>query len=151
MSASRTKEVVQVNGMAKPKGVWSVATVANPGRLIFVSGLLAKDEQGSIVGVGNISAQTEKVIENLRQALEAADATLDDVVRVDVYIRDMSHFAEIHAVRRRHFPVDPPASTMVEVSRFTDPSALIEMTAIASVPARQPDFASTTARTGKVA
>ena len=125
------KQIVPVEGMAKPKGVWSVATIANPGSLIFVSGLLAKDANGEIVGVGDISAQTEKVLENLKTALTAAGASLADVVRVDVYIRDMAHFPEIHAVRRRYFPQDPPASTMVEVSRLTDERALIEITAIA--------------------
>lgn len=127
----KAKEIVPVEGMAKPKGVWSVATIANPGSLIFVSGLLAKDESGEIVGVGDVSAQTEKVLENLKTALAAAGATMSDIVRVDVYIRDMGHFPQIHAVRRRYFPQDPPASTMVEVSRLTDERALIEITAIA--------------------
>ncbi|HVL56991.1 MAG TPA: RidA family protein, partial [Burkholderiaceae bacterium] len=119
---------------AKPKGVWSVATIANPGRLVFVSGLLAKNAQGELVGVGDIAAQTEQVLRNLEQAMACAGGTLDDIVRVDVYIRDMSQFEAIHAVRRRYFKTDPPASTMVEVSRLTDERALIEITAIAVLP-----------------
>ena len=129
-----SKEIVAVDNMAAPRGVWSVATVARPGRLVFVSGLLSKDAAGEVVGVGDIGAQTEQVLKNLARALEAAGGTLNDVVRVDVYIRDMSHFAQIHAVRRRYFPKDPPASTMVEVSRLTDERCLIEITAIAVLP-----------------
>ena len=129
----RAKDVVPVEGLAKPTGVWSVVTAASPGRMIFVSGLLAKNAAGELVGVGDMAAQTEQVIANLKQALSAANATLDDVVRVDVYTRDMTKFSEIHAVRRKHFPKDPPASTMVEVSRLTDDRALIEITAIAVV------------------
>ncbi|HEX4928643.1 MAG TPA: RidA family protein [Burkholderiales bacterium] len=123
-----------VENMAKPGGVWSVATVARPGRLVFVSGLLSKNADGEVVGVGDITMQTEQVLKNLTQALKAAGGTLDDVVRVDVYIRNMSDFAAIHAVRRRFFPQDPPSSTMVEVSRLTDERCLIEITAIAALP-----------------
>lgn len=128
------KTVVPVAGLPEPKGVWSTVTVAHPGKLVFVSGLLAKDEGGRIVGAGDISAQTEKVCQNLRQALACAGATLDDIVRVDVYCKDISSFKEIHAVRARYFPKDPPASTMVQVTEFTDSQALIEINAIAVLP-----------------
>jgi reactive intermediate/imine deaminase len=130
---TRAKQVVPVEGLPKPTGVWSVVTAATPGKMIFVSGLLAKNAAGELVGVGDMAAQTEQVIANLKQALASAGAALDDVVRVDVYTRDMSKFSEIHAVRRKHFPSEPPASTMVEVSRLTDERALIEITAIAVV------------------
>lgn len=130
----RAKTIVPVHGLPKPTGVWSMVTTAAPGRMIFVSGLLAKNAAGELVGVGDMAAQTEQVIQNLKQALSSAGATLEDVVRVDVYTRDMSKFSEIHAVRRNHFVQDPPASTMVEVSRLTDERALIEITAIAVVP-----------------
>ena len=129
----RAKQVVPVAGLSKPTGVWSVVTAATPGKMIFVSGLLAKNAAGELIGVGDMAAQTEQVIANLKQALASAGAELDDVVRVDVYTRDMSKFNEIHAVRRKHFPSEPPASTMVEVSRLTDERALIEITAIAVV------------------
>lgn len=134
MTSHAAKDIVPVENMAKPGGVWSVATVARPGRLVFVSGLLSKDANGEIVGVGDVGAQTEQVLKNLVQALKAAGGTLDDVVRVDVYIRDMSHFPQIHAVRRKYFPKDPPSSTMVEVSCLTDDRCLIEITAIAVLP-----------------
>ena len=128
---TKPKSVVPVTGLSKPSGVWSTVTVAAPGRLVFVSGLLAKDENGQIVGPGDITAQTEQVCQNLKQALSCAGATLDDIVRVDVYCKDISKFKEIHAVRARHFPKDPPASTMVQVTEFTDSKALIEINAIA--------------------
>lgn len=134
MTDRSVREIVNVEGMAKPRGVWSVATIAQPGALIFVSGLLSKNENGEVVGIGDVAVQTEQVLKNLEKALSSAGAALADVVRVDVYIRDMSHFEEIHAVRRRYFPKDPPASTMVEVSRLTDDRCLIEITAIAVKP-----------------
>ena len=129
------KEVVPVEGLAKPKGVWSVAIRANPGQLVFVSGLLSKNAAGEVVGPGDIAAQTEQVLENLRTALAAAGGTLADIVRVDVHVRDITQFDTIHAVRRRYFPQDPPTSTMVEVSRLTDERCLIEISVIAVLPA----------------
>ncbi len=131
--ANPAKSIVQTPGMAQPKGVWSTAVIAKPGQLVFVSGLLAKDDTGRIID-GDITAQTDKVCQNLIQALAGAGATLDDIVRVDVYVRDISKFAEIHAVRRKYFVKDPPASTMVEISRFTEDKALIEINAIAVIP-----------------
>lgn len=125
------KEIVAVEGLARPRGVWSVVTVAKPGNLIFVSGLLSKDESGAIVGEGDMAKQTEQVLENLKKALECSGARLEDLVRVDVYVTDIAQFEAIHSVRRRYFPADPPSSTMVEVSRLTDPRCLIEITGIA--------------------
>jgi len=131
---AQPKSVVPVTGLAKPGGVWSTVTIAAPGRLVFVSGLLAKDATGEIVGPGDISAQTEQVCQNLKQAMSCAGGSLDDIVRVDVYCKDISQFKEIHAVRARYFPKDPPASTMVQVTEFTDRRALIEINAIAVLP-----------------
>jgi len=132
--ASELKTVVPVQGLSAPRGVWSVAIASRPGRLVFVSGLLSKNERGEIVGIGDVGAQTEQVLKNLQTALAGIGGTLADVVRVDVYCRDITKFDEIHAVRRRYFPSEPPASTMVEVSRLTDERCLIEITAIAVVP-----------------
>ncbi|WP_430397431.1 RidA family protein [Ferrovibrio sp.] len=134
MSNTALKSVIPVEGLAKPKGVWSVAIASRPGKMVFVSGLLSKDENGNIVGIGDVGVQTEQVLKNLTSALKSAGGTLADVVRVDVYVRDISKFDEIHAVRRRYFPAEPPTSTMVEVSRLTDERCLIEVTAIAVLP-----------------
>lgn len=131
---SAVNSVVDVTGLSKPRGVWSTAVVSRPGRLVFVSGLLAKDQNGELVGLGDIGAQTEQVLKNLKASVESAGGTLADVVRVDVYVRDIKKFAEIHAVRRRYFPENPPTSTMVEVSSLTDERCLIEITAIAVIP-----------------
>lgn len=127
------KEIAPVAGMPAPKGVWSIVTVAKPGRLVFVSGLLARDAAGAMVGVGDMAAQTRQVCENLKTALAAAGATLDDIVRVDCYTTDITKFDDIHRVRREYFKKDPPTSTMVEVTRLTLAEAMIEITAIAVV------------------
>jgi enamine deaminase RidA (YjgF/YER057c/UK114 family) len=82
--------------------------------------------------VGDIAAQTRQVCENLKAAVEEAGGTMDDICRVDVYVRNMEHFDAIHKVRREYFKA--PASTMVEVSKMTSPEYLIEINAIAVLP-----------------
>jgi reactive intermediate/imine deaminase len=132
---SMPKRDVTTDLIRKPSGVFSQATVIEAqGRLVFISGMTARRPDGSIAGIGDITAQTKQVCENVKAAVEAAGGTLDDVCRVDVYIRNMEHFDKIHEVRRQYFKPPLPASTMVEVSKMTSPEYLIEISAIAVVP-----------------
>jgi len=120
--------------LRKPSGHFSQAiSVRGAGKLVFISGMVANGPDESVVGVGDIEAQTQQVCENLKAAAEAAGGTLDDICRVDVYVRNMEHFDLIHKVRREYFTGVPPASTMVEISKFTRPDYLIEINAIAVV------------------
>jgi len=120
--------------LRKPSGHFSQAiSVRGAGKLVFISGMVANGPDESVVGVGDIEAQTRQVCENLKAAAEAAGGTLDDICRVDVYVRNMEHFDLIHKVRREYFTGVPPASTMVEISKFTRPDYLIEINAIAVV------------------
>jgi enamine deaminase RidA (YjgF/YER057c/UK114 family) len=96
--------------------------------------VLTSDTQYQQARIGDIEAQTRQVCENIKAAVEAAGGTIDDICRVDVYIRNMEQFAGIHKVRAEYFKEPLPASTMVEVSKFTSPDALIEISAIAVIP-----------------
>lgn len=130
------KQEIVAPGLRTPPGVFSQATVVEAtGRLVFVSGMTARRADGSIAGVGDVAAQTRQVCENLAAALAAAGGTLDDVCRVDVYVRNMEDFAAIHEVRKQFFRPPLPASTMVEVSKLAAPEYLIEISAIAVLPA----------------
>ncbi|TWD83758.1 reactive intermediate/imine deaminase [Kribbella amoyensis] len=118
-----------------PNGVFSQATtIEATGRLVFVSGMTARRPDGSIAGVGDVAEQTRQVLDNVQAAVAAAGGTLDDVCRVDVYVRNMEDFAKIHEVRARYFREPLPASTLVEVSKLADPDYLIEISAIAVIP-----------------
>jgi 2-iminobutanoate/2-iminopropanoate deaminase len=129
-----TKRALAADGLSRPGGHFAHVAVAEPGgRLVFVSGMSARDADGAVVGIGDITAQTEQVLRNLSVALAAAGASLDDVARVDVFVRQMADFATIQRVRRRYFGGDLPASTMVEVAMLADPELLIEISAIAVV------------------
>ena len=120
--------------LAKPNGHFSQATAIEArGRLVFISGMTAKTAEGSIVGIGDVETQTRQVCRNLQAAVEAAGGTLDDICRVDVYVRNMEHFSVIHRVRQEFFQGPLPASTMVEVSKMVSPDYLIEISAIAVI------------------
>jgi len=129
------KQQITSSKLRQPSGHFSQAIVTEArGRLVFLSGMTSRRADGSIAGIGDIEAQTRQVFENLKSAVEAAGGTLDDICRVDVYVRNMEHFPLIHEVRRQYFTEPLPASTMVEVTKMTSPDYLIEMSAIAVLP-----------------
>ena len=128
------QEIVKVDGLSRPGAPFSTLIVAPPnGRLFFVAGLLAKGPSGApgdIVGRGDVAAQTRQICSDLEKAAKAAGGTLDSIVRLDVYVTDIAFKDQVNAVRREVFAVNPPVSTMVEVSAFIEPDALVEITAI---------------------
>ena len=129
------KKQITSSKLRQPNGHFSQATsIAAKGTLVFISGMTARRPDGTIAGVGDIAAQTKQVCENIKAAVEAAGGTLDDVCRVDVYVRNMEHFQAIHAVRKQYFKPPLPASTMVEVTKMVSPDYLIEINAIAVIP-----------------
>ncbi len=129
------KEQISTGKLREPNGHFSQATTIEArGKLVFVSGMTARRPDGSIAGVGDIEVQTRQVIENVKSAVEEASGTLEDICRVDVYVRNMEHFDAIHKVRREYFKPPLPASTMVEITKMTSPDYLIEINAIAVVP-----------------
>jgi len=104
-------------------------------RLVFVSGLLARDRDGNLVGKGDMGAQLRQVGENLRIALAAAGATLADLVRTTTYVTDIEEFFRHIDVRQEYFGPALPTSTTVEVRRLAHPDFLVEVEAFAALPA----------------
>ena len=120
--------------LRQPSGHFSHATMIEArGRLVFISGMTARRADGTIAGIGNIEAQTRQVCENVKSAVEQAGGSLDDICRVDVFVRNIEHFDQIHKVRREYFKPPAPASTMVEICKMTSPNYLIEINAIAVI------------------
>ena len=121
--------------LSSPKGVYSPGVETPAGRMVFVSGQVARNAQGEIVGQGNIQAQTRQTLENVKAVLESAGATLEDVVKVTVFVTNLDeHFSQIHQVRGKYFKSDYPASTLVEVKALAHKDLLIEIDAIAVIP-----------------
>jgi reactive intermediate/imine deaminase len=129
-----TKRQIRTDSVREPMGHFSQAIEVDArGKLVFISGMTARRADGTIAAVGDIEGQTRQVCENIKAAVEAAGGTMDDVCRVDVYVRNIEHFDKIHKVRREYFKTPPPASTMVEVTKMVSPDYLIEINAIAMV------------------
>ena len=119
--------------LSKPTG-YSHATLVTAGRQVHVSGQVALNAAGEIVGKGDIAAQTEQVYENLKIALSAAGADMRQVFKLVTYVVDLTpaRAAEIRKVRLAHMTEgDYPASTMVGTTALVHPDFLIEVEAIA--------------------
>jgi 2-iminobutanoate/2-iminopropanoate deaminase len=129
------KRLLQSSKLAKPAGIFSSGVKVPAGHLIFVSGQVARNAAGETVGKGDIRAQTRQTLENVKAVLEAAGATMDDIVKVTVFVTDVSHLQAIHEVRAEYFRRDYPASTLVEVKSLVSPELMIEIEAIAVTPA----------------
>ena len=102
---------------------------------IYVSGQIAIDRDGHLVGESDLGAQTEQVFQNLRAILEANGATFDDVVKIDTFLTTLEDLNAMREVRARYTPEDPPASTAVQVVALVVPEALIEVDLVAVVSA----------------
>lgn len=102
------------------------------GNLLFISGQAAITNEGHIVE-GGFQAQGDQAFSNLRRALEAGGSDLGHVVKVTIYLTDMSNFGELVALRRKYFKEPYPADTLVEVKGLYTPEACIEIEAIAVV------------------
>jgi enamine deaminase RidA (YjgF/YER057c/UK114 family) len=106
--------------------------VVKIGKQIYIAGQTSVDEKGNLVGKGDIEAQTRQVFKNLQKCLEAAGASFDQVVKMNVYSTNLdAHLATIMKVRMEYFPKEPVASTTIQISRLVHPDWLVEIEAIA--------------------
>jgi enamine deaminase RidA (YjgF/YER057c/UK114 family) len=130
----------ELTRIAVPDGVAPAAqyshVVLGTGRFVAVSGQLALDEDGKLVGEGDAAAQARQVFENLRRCLSAAGAGFDDVVKLTFFVTDMAHMPAIRAARGEHIPDDRlPAASAVQVASLVRPEFLMEIEAFAVVAA----------------
>jgi 2-iminobutanoate/2-iminopropanoate deaminase len=112
--------------------LYSHVVVVEGRRTIFIAGQLARDRHGNVVGKGDMRAQIRQVGENLKAALAAAGATLNDLVKTTTYVTDIDEFFKHVDVRMEYFGA-LPTSTTVEVRRLAHPDLLVEIDAIAVV------------------
>lgn len=112
--------------------LYSHVVVVEAKRTIFISGQLARDQHGNAVGKGDMRAQLRQVGENLKAALAAAGATLNDMVKTTTYVTDIEEYFKHVDVRMAYFGA-LPTSTTVEVRRLAHPDFMVEVEAIAMV------------------
>jgi enamine deaminase RidA (YjgF/YER057c/UK114 family) len=129
-----------VNPQALPAAHgYSHVVVAPAGRLVAISGQVALDRNGKVVGAGDFEAQCTQVFENLKAALQSVELTFADVIRTDMYVTDLKreHLSTLREVRARYLPEDaPPASTLLQVEALFRPELMIEVSVVAVIPDR---------------
>ena len=124
-----------VPGMSEP--VSHFTHVVRAGRLVFVSGCVATDGNGRVVGGNDVVAQTRQTLENIKRCLAAAGATFADICKVTVFLRNIGDREKVNTVRKEYFGAHRPASTLVEISRLVRDDYLIEIEATAVIPERR--------------
>jgi 2-iminobutanoate/2-iminopropanoate deaminase len=125
--------IIRTHAAPAPVGPYNQA-IAAKGELVFVAGQIALDpETGTIVGEGDVAAQTERAMTSLKAIVEAAGATLQNVVKTTVFLADMNDFASMNAVYAQYFDeATAPARACVEVSRLPK-NVLVEVDCIAAI------------------
>jgi enamine deaminase RidA (YjgF/YER057c/UK114 family) len=103
------------------------------GSLIFVSGQVAWDAHGTVVGKGDVRVQARQAFENLKKIFAQAGATLRDIVKLNIYLTDLAHRQAVREVRTEYLGGHNPPSTTVVVASLVDPDLLIEIDATALV------------------
>ncbi len=124
--------------LSKPPGYTHVVEIAGPGRIVYLAGQLGVDIEGKVVGApGDFRAQAEQTFENIKAALAAVGAGVEHIVKINTYMVDIEkHVPIFREVRNRHLNMAaPPASTAVGVPALARPGALVEVEAIAMLPA----------------
>ena len=123
------KRVIKTEKAPAPGGAYSQAVVA--GNLVFTAGMVGTDPKTGEAPKG-VAAQTRQAVLNLKATLEAAGTTLENVVRTNAYLRNISDFKEYNEAYQKFFPRDPPARTTVEAALAKD--YLVEINVIAVIP-----------------
>jgi len=135
MTAERIKRIERIR-LAEhlPEPISHYTDAVRAGDTIWISGLLAVDAAGAIVGGSDVVAQAEQVFRNLAVVLEHSGAGFADVAKVVVYLVDIKSRGRINEVRQRYFGQARPASTLVAVSALAYPHALLEIDAVVYAP-----------------
>ncbi len=123
-------EIIVPNGWEKPVPPYSHAV--KKGNMVFLSGQVAQDEKGELVGKGDIKKQTRQTLERIRVCLEKAGATMEDVVSTTVYLPDLANFSAMNEVYREYFSGDFPARATVMAGLVSE-AFLVEISAIAVI------------------
>lgn len=117
-----------------PRPRYTQGILAEGKRLLFIAGQTGVDADNNVVGKGDVAAQTEQVLKNMKAVLDEAGASFADIVKITTYITDPRFRDGLNPARLKYFGDNPPASTLVVVSGLADPDYLVEIEAIAVLP-----------------
>lgn len=124
------REVINPKNVHWPFGFSHIVKV---GDTVYISGQLPQDQDGNIVGKGDMVVQTEKTYENLKKCLESVGATMRDIVMLRVFVTNLEAFQETGEVRKKYFGKYRPATTGLQISGLYFPDAMIEVEATAII------------------
>ena len=128
------KTIINPPSLARPSG-FSHGIVTTGGRLLFLAGQTASDNEGRIVAPGDLVAQYTQVLQNLQTVVEVAGGTMQDIVKMTIFVSDRDNYrANLPALGKAHrafFGSYYPATALLEISRFFQDEALIEIEGLA--------------------
>jgi enamine deaminase RidA (YjgF/YER057c/UK114 family) len=132
------KTVINPLTLARPRG-FSHGVLVSGGQILFLAGQTGSDAEGNIVAPGNLVAQYEQVLRNLKAVVEAAGGKMQDIVKINIFVRDrddyLAHLKPLGLVHRSFFGDYYPTAALFEISRFFQDEALIEIEGIAVISA----------------
>ena len=117
-----------------PFGAFSMAVLQGDGQTVYLKGQVALDRGGEVVGAGDMKAQVEQVLENIKTVLAHVGGEMGDIVSLTQYLTDIEAFMAAGDVRKRYFAPPYPVTTTVEVVRLYRPELMVEIAAIAEIP-----------------
>ena len=128
------KNAISTDRAAPPGGDYSQGWQVEGARFVFTAGQTSVNRDGNIVGVGDIALQTRTAFENVRGILEAAGASMSDIVKMTVYVTNVADYlANAGHVRKEVFAPDFPSSSLIGVAALARPEFMVEVEAIAAV------------------
>lgn len=117
----------------KPVANYKLGARMEGGRLLYISGQVAWDASGNIVGKGDVRAQTRQTLQNLRGVLQAAGGDLKDLMKITTYVTRAEDVAAVAAARAEVFQGELPASTLIVVKSLFHPDFLVEIEGVAAI------------------
>ena len=120
--------------LGRAVGSYALGVVAPTGRLVFISGQVAQDAEGKLVGKGDFEAQVRAVFDSIKRLVEEAGGTMDDIVKITTFVTTLDEYPVFSRVRGEYFTGSKPASSTVKVSGLVSEDFLIEVEAVAVVP-----------------
>jgi len=132
-------EILKPQGVAQPQGMYNHAIISSAGRLLFIAGQVAIDENNQLVGPGDFNAQMQQVFKNLGSILDSAGASFESVAKFTTYLTGAQYLTAFYDKRREIFaeiyPRDRyPANTLVVIDQLARKEWLIEIEAVAAIP-----------------
>ena len=127
------RRVLQPASLKDPRPRYSQGIQTEGGRLVFIAGQTASDENGTVVGRGDIELQTERVFQNVGAVLSAAGATFDDLVMTTTYLTDLKYREAYNRIRQKYYGSSPPTSTLIVVKGLGHEDFMIEIDGIAVI------------------